>query len=105
MEREDMENMGSFQRPPAKRRLLRNAMRITCETRQLSHDDVTHEMMALLERRAARLANKMPKASAAMIACELLRGLNENRERRRRRPSRPAALRAHPAQTPGRTGI
>jgi hypothetical protein len=82
-------------------RLLRNAVRIAYETRQLSHDDVTLEMMALLERRAVRLVNKMPRAGAAMIACELLRGLNENKEHRRRRPSKPAALHMHPIRTPG----
>ena len=93
--------MGSFQRPPANMRLLRNAVRIAYETRQLSHDDVTLEMVALLERRAVRLASKMPKAGAAMIACELLSGLNENKEHRRRRPQKPAALQTHPMRTQG----
>jgi hypothetical protein len=81
--------MGSASRVLSKRsaRTIHNAVHLASETRELSHEDVSLDMMAALERHAIRLCKEHPAWTATQLAGELLRELNAGKSHRRRRPS------------------
>lgn len=85
-EREVAHRVIAFPRTAStKARLIHNAVEIASASRELSHDDVTLEMMASFEKRSMELADRWANATAGDIAAQLLRELK--RKVRRRSPT------------------
>jgi hypothetical protein len=58
--------------------LIRHAVEIACESRSLSHGEVSSEIKGLLGVQAAELADRWGTADAIDIATELLRWLRKD---------------------------
>jgi hypothetical protein len=67
-------------------RIISNAVQIAIESRNLSHQDVSYEMVSWLKARAIEIMGKRSKLSTGALSCELLRELHGDRKVRRRRP-------------------
>lgn len=68
-------------------RIIDNAIRLAIESRNLSHRDVSYEMVSWLKARAIELTGDTPTLSTGELSCELLRELRSDQKPKRRRPS------------------